>query len=87
MKTSNQFVRKTDFKIVQANARMVRLADRFANLETDEVVRERSRKRKHRVNPRVATHIELAKRARMVRAGMWDALAMREELVPLDGFA
>ena len=83
MKTANQFVRKLDPKIMQAEARMVRWADR-SNLETAEAIRERSRNRYHKPARSVAAYLELAKRARMVRAGMHEALEIREELIPLE---
>lgn len=84
MKTGNQFVRKTDFKIVTANTRMIKQADRLANLETAEVIRERSRNRNHKPAPAIQRYLELARRARMARAGMAEALEIREEIIPLD---
>lgn len=86
MKTGTQFVRKLDPKIGTANRRVATYADRVSNLETPTIIREKSRERSdhHKPARSVARYLELARRARMVRSGMVEALELREELLPLD---
>lgn len=83
MKTGNEFVRKLDPKISTANSRIYKHAVR-REFEDPNVVREKSRERKHQPARSVARYLELARRARMLRQGMVEALELREELLPLD---